>query len=152
VRTEEFPSYISKVEDYISIIIKRTRAVHSKAAAELNISVQQFVCLLMIHNLGKVKMSDLADYLALSYASTTNLVNKLVSANLVVRYDLPDDRRVVIIDLSEKGKEIITKGKNEHSEKISNICRKISKEDLDTMLKGLKIFFDVWIENKEPNT
>jgi len=148
-KSDCFSSYINEVESYIEKILRRTKEIHLKYASELNITVPQFMCMLMIYNLGKIKMSDLADFLSLSYASTTNLVNKLVQANLVVRYDLPDDRRVVIIDLSDKGREIITKGKKEHFARIENVCKKTSQEDLDTMLNGLKIFFHVWIEHKE---
>lgn len=82
---------------------------HVRASSEAGLSMPQFVCLWIMSKLIYTKMSDLANTLSLSYASATNLINRLVESGLVNRYDDPDDRRVVIVELTDKGREITNK-------------------------------------------
>jgi DNA-binding MarR family transcriptional regulator len=134
---EDYPSYVRELEHMLISLFRGMKEQHVQDAAELKLSMPQFVCLWVISRMGKFKMSDLATYLALSYASATNLINRLVDSGLVTRYDDPDDRRVVIVELSNKGKEITSLIREKHLKKLMENCEKISHEERDTMLKGL---------------
>ncbi len=148
---EEYPSYIRELEHLLISLFRSMKEQHVQDAAELKLSMPQFVCLWVISRMGKFKMSDLAIYLALSYASATNLINRLVDSGLVNRYDDPDDRRVVIVELSDKGKEITSLIRQKHLKRLMENCEKLSQDEKDSMLKGLSTLTNV-VVRKEDST
>lgn len=150
-KENEYPSFVLELEHRLISLFSIMKEQHVQDAAELKLSMPQFVCLWVISNLGKFKMSDLATYLALSYASATNLINRLVDAGLVTRYDDPDDRRVVIVELSDKGREITSSIRKRHLDKLMNNCKGLSPEVRKTMLEGIATLTEVYIRKEEVN-
>jgi len=53
-------------------------------------------------------LSDLGDYLVVTRANITGLVDGLVEDGLLLRIDHPDDRRVVLAQLTEKALTFLT--------------------------------------------
>jgi DNA-binding MarR family transcriptional regulator len=52
-------------------------------------------------------MSDIASALGVSLATATGVVDRLVERDIVLRESQPEDRRVVLCRLSEKGQKMI---------------------------------------------
>ena len=67
---------------------------------------QRKVVLLLFMN-GPSRMSDIASALDVSLATATGVVDRLVERDIVLREDHPDDRRVVLCRLSDKGENLI---------------------------------------------
>jgi DNA-binding MarR family transcriptional regulator len=64
------------------------------------------VVLLLFMN-GSTRMSDIASALGVSLATATGVVDRLVERDIVLRESQPEDRRVVLCRLSEKGQKMI---------------------------------------------
>ena len=131
---ENYPLYILEFEKTIGNFFRIMKERHVNDAASINMSMPQFFCLFVISKVGQFKMSDLADHMSLSYASATNLVNRLSDAGLVKRFDSPDDRRVVVVELSEKGKELMAGIRSKHLNHLTKKCENLSEEDISTMI------------------
>jgi len=140
---KKYPEYIYELEDLLTQIFRNLKENHVKDAFNVNLSMPQFICLFIISKIGKMKMSDLASYLSLSYASATNLINRLVESNLVNRYDDPLDRRVVMVELTDKGREITDSIKEKHRETFYNNCSKLSNNQIKTLIDGLNILVKI---------
>lgn len=145
---EDYTSEFIKLEKNITNFFKEMRTRHILGAEVLSLSVPQYVCIWTISKMEKVKMSDIADILALSYASATNLINKLSDAKLINRYYDPNDRRVVYVELSEKGKELTDKLRNKHIDHFNDWYSKASKEQRDHLMNGLSILTEIWKDFK----
>ena len=63
--------------------------------------------LLMIENAGPQKMSEIARQISVTMSGATAVVDKMVKTGLVVREFDPNDRRVVLIALSDQGREVM---------------------------------------------
>lgn len=74
------------------------------AASDVEISRQEVRMVTMLGRKGISIMSDLARGLNLALSTATNTVDKLVSKDLVERTRVDEDRRIVQVALSEKGK------------------------------------------------
>lgn len=74
------------------------------AASEVEISRQEIRMVTVLGRKGTTIMSDLARALNLALSTATNTVDKLVSKDLVERTRVDEDRRIVQVALSEKGK------------------------------------------------
>lgn len=139
----KYPEYIYELEDLLTKIFRTLKENHVKDSCNVNLSMPQFICLLIISNMVTMKMSELASYLSLSYASATNLINRLVEGNLVKRYDDPLDRRVVMIELTDKGKEITNNVKDKHKESFYKNSSSLSSKEIKTLIEGLNILLKI---------
>lgn len=143
-KEESYNDFFKQFEDRMKSFHKIIKAHMSNNALKANMSLPQFTCVFILSKMGKSKMSDLADALTLSYASATNLINKLCDSGYVQRYDDPSDRRVVYVELSEKGKEITECLKKQDRDNISEKTKSYSEEDKKTLLKGLDLMIGLF--------
>ena len=73
----------------------------------LDLTMSQLKIVLLLFITGHSRMSDIASELGVSLATATGVVDRLVERNLLVRNGDPDDRRVVLCELSNDGEKII---------------------------------------------
>lgn len=82
---------------------------------------------------GTCSISETAKKLAISKPNMTPIIDKLIAEGMVNRYNDPDDRRVLRIELTEKAHEFIKKQeeiiKNNLAKKISSL----NSEDLEVL-------------------
>ncbi len=147
---DNYPSHVLELEQIIGTFFRTMKERHIHDSASVNMSMPQFFCLWVIAKCGKFKMSELAEHLALSYASATNLINRLSDAGLVNRYDDPTDRRVVVVELSPKGKELTDGIRKGHLAEITEKCANLSEDEKKTMIKGFSLVVNLF-EKKEKN-
>ena len=109
VSTETMPSLLSRqLQELIAhfdVLYQRlmlTRPLN--AATEVEISRQESRVVALLGSKGSLIMSDLARSANLALSSATNTVDRLVNKEMVERTRVDEDRRVVQVALSEKGK------------------------------------------------
>ena len=73
-------------------------------------SMPQFFLLMQVYRRDHCGISDLSEQLEITNAATSQLVDKLVQADLLIRTEDPLDRRAKQVALSSKGKEFIAQG------------------------------------------
>ena len=71
-----------------------------------DLTVAQLRVLLLLHTEGPMRMSAVATHLGIAISTATGLVDKLVAKTMVMREDDPEDRRLVICRLSDKGNKL----------------------------------------------
>lgn len=148
-KDSNYPPHVLELENKLSMFFRTMKERHVQDAAQTEMSMPQFFCLWIISKCGKQRMSDLAANLALSYASATNLINRLSESGLVNRYDDPEDRRVVIVELSEKGKELTESIRKKHLQEMMQRCGTLNKEQVDIMLKGMDVLIHIVSLNRD---
>ena len=74
---------------------------------QLDLTMSQLKVVLLLFMTGSVRMSDIASALGVSLATATGVVDRLVERDIVLRESQPEDRRVVLCRLSEKGQKMI---------------------------------------------
>jgi DNA-binding MarR family transcriptional regulator len=70
----------------------------------------------------KLSIRDLAEQLQVRHHSTVGIVDQLVSRDAIVRQVAPDDRRKILLTLTEKGEEIVERLAPAHHEELSRLC------------------------------
>ena len=89
-------------------------------------------------------MSAIAKALGITVGSLTTSMNGLVKKEYVVRERSEEDRRVVMIRLTEKGERAFAQHKNFHDEMTEAVIASLDKDDIPTLtnvLQGLIKFF-----------
>lgn len=74
-------------------------------------------------------LSDLGDYLVVTRANITGLVDGLVEDGLLLRIDHPDDRRVVLAQLTEKAVSFLERFTPIHLQNIKRLTDCFSAEE-----------------------
>ena len=108
-------SLSSKSEDDLEMlkelfmVLRLTNKYYSKLCKKFNISEVQFQVLYLLHISGNnsIKMSALGDRLEMARSGVTILVDRMALVGLVKRRPDPDDRRIINITVTEKGKEVM---------------------------------------------
>ena len=74
-----------------------------------DLTMPRFLVLWHISKFQPVNMSFLHNKLYMANSTLTVIVDKLVEENLVKRYRNPDDRRIVLLELTEDGDQLLCK-------------------------------------------
>ena len=94
------------------------------AAREAGITAQQHQALLAIKGFpgrDRVTVGELAERLQLRHHSTVGLVDRLVAEKLVIRAPSAEDRRQVLIQLTNRGEKILEKLAAVHRQQLQRI-------------------------------
>ena len=78
---------------------------------------------------------DLSNQLYLSASSTSQLLDRLYEQKLITRKNDSDDRRLLLINLTEKGNKFLEKMKKRHFEVIKNITQFMSVEEVKKLIE-----------------
>lgn len=96
-------------------------------------------------------MTAVARALAVTTGTLTISVNSLVKKGLVERVRSEEDRRVVLVSLSESGKQAYEYHQKFHKEMVDTVLRDLDdkeKEVLAKALSGLSDYFRQCLENE----
>ena len=75
--------------------------------SDVNVTIQQLRVMTILYNDGPRRVSLLARRLSVSTPTMTGILDRLVRQDLISRQDDPEDRRVVLNALTEKGQGLI---------------------------------------------
>ena len=87
---------------------------------------------------GSLPVNALGPKVWLTPGSISVAVDRLVKKGLVSRKDHPGDRRVRQVELTAKGRALITRGFGEHAAAMEDVTGVLSKNERLTLLRLLK--------------
>jgi DNA-binding MarR family transcriptional regulator len=109
----------------------------------LDMTMPQLKVILLLFLNGPSRMSVIASELGVSLATATGVVDRLVERNIVLREGDPEDRRVVLCRLSDKGEKLISGLWHLSRERAKELLKAIAmpqlllvKEAVETLLKA----------------
>jgi DNA-binding MarR family transcriptional regulator len=88
-------------------IIARERCSYAQRCRELSLSTAHLYLLSLLEAHGPMTMSQLAELLDVALPNATGLVDRVRERGLVDRRRDESDRRVVLVRLSDEGKEVL---------------------------------------------
>jgi DNA-binding MarR family transcriptional regulator len=87
---------------------------------------------------GPLPMSQLAEALDVSQASTTGIVDRMEQRGLIERQRDDDDRRVTRVALTERGRVVIERLGAERREKLGRLLEELTDDELEAFLVGTR--------------
>ena len=102
--TGEFPIDLTTYVFHLFTVVARHREALLEAALRpLNLNVSRHRALSSIERLAPCTMSELAEFVAVDRTTLTRTLDQLTDAGLVERATPPEDRRQVVLTLTEAG-------------------------------------------------
>lgn len=80
-------------------------------------------------------MSDLRRQLGVTARNVTQLVDGVEADGLARRTDHPTDRRATVVELTERGRELVTKGWSRHVRNVAALFDALAPEDRPVLLR-----------------
>lgn len=127
-------------------------AARSLADVEDAVTVTQFRALVVLSTHGPVNLNGLAELLDVNASSALRLTDRLLVADLVVRGEHPDNRREILLELSEHGHRLVRSVTERRQREIRRIVRRMSGESAEGMVSALRAFADAAAEKTIPDS
>jgi len=144
---ESEESSIDKVIDnifYISLSVsKRLRHSFKK---KTNLSPVSYFVLHILCHYEMLSMSEIGNKLLMPKPHVTAQIDKLIAENMVERLLDPNDRRIINIKLTEKGKEDLKMISHEMSQEMRQLILPLDPQKRETMLNSSQQLRDILSE------
>lgn len=108
---------------------------------DFTITPPQFVALQWLNENNEMTVGELSSKMYLAYSTTTDLIDRLESNELVMRVKDPNDRRVVRIRKLQKGYDIIEKVIKRRQEYLQEILSGFSADEIISLDKSLQLLY-----------
>lgn len=101
----------------------------------MDLSKNDALALLHLHRAGETRMSDLADYLRAPLNTATGVVARLTRRGFVERRHSPDDKRVVVVGLTDQGRAFASQAMSDIARYGTQILGELSEHELALLLR-----------------
>jgi DNA-binding MarR family transcriptional regulator len=106
------------------------RCAGSQRLVRLGISMTHFAVLTLLRHHDAMPMHRLADLIGASMPSVTGIVDRMEERGLVERVRVPDDRRVVLVQPTRAGLDLVDEAELVRSDLIKQALGRLSEDEL----------------------
>jgi DNA-binding MarR family transcriptional regulator len=130
--------YIDKLEWLGPMLVRGLGLLSSVEALEQTFSFSQVMVLQTLHRAREMRMTELADFLGLSKANATGLIDRLVARKLVKRERSETDRRVVQVSLTPEGRHAAGKLLVTYRSGLRELMKRVPERNLGPFIDTLE--------------
>ncbi|MCZ8518127.1 MULTISPECIES: MarR family winged helix-turn-helix transcriptional regulator [Paenibacillus] len=102
---------------------------------EQGVSASQAVILEKLASEGPLKVSQIAEMLFITSGAVTSLSDKLISGGFASRTRSEEDRRVVMMEITDKGQKILESLHRHRTLVVESFFGRLPKEDVDHLTR-----------------
>lgn len=125
---------VSKIELLLRSICFDIKQKGREILADFNITPPQFNALQFLVNEGELTVSELSSRLYLAPSTITDLIDRMEKNSLVIRVRDTKDRRIVKIQVQEKGNLLINQVIAKRCDYLSGLLKNMTKEDMQKFI------------------
>lgn len=141
--------FSKRLNELMPNLIREFTKRQKNPLAKGEISLPQLLVLNFIKNKGEAIMSEISRHMATTLSAATGIVDRLVQAHLLTRQRDEEDRRLVKITLTRKGREIVESVERERFLLIKDVFGKLSEKERQSYLEILEKVYRVLREGSE---
>ena len=108
-----------------------------EAWRKLDVPLAQLKSLFIISSRGSTSVRGLAQDLGVTPANVTGIIDRLVTQGLVTRAESTQDRRLVRLQLTDRGRAKIAAIHQTHLHKLPQMLKELSPAELGCLVTGL---------------
>ena len=132
---------ISTLKIWTEIFMRRSMHNFIRYSKESGLSMSQIGALFRIHR-GTKGVSDLGDNLDITKAAASQMLERLVQQELILRTEDPHDRRSKHIVLTEKGCRTLQESMDARQEWLNDLATTFSTSEKKQIISALKILIE----------
>ena len=112
------------------------RCIGSEKLVRLGVSMTQLHVMSMLERHGDMPMSRLAEMIDVSLSNATGLVDRMEERSYIDRVRVPDDRRVVLVRLSDTGRKLLDDIELLRTEMLLTVLDRLDSNQLDGLARA----------------
>ncbi|MED1106021.1 MarR family transcriptional regulator [Bacillus paramycoides] len=147
-------THIDKIQALTFAIGKKMQTELLEQMQASGLTPPQFYILKILDHYGASRATQLAEKMYVKPSAITVMIDRLIDHGFVERYHDNNDRRVVVIELTKKGKATVEEAmaaRNEHIAKYFSQLELQEREDLLRLFEKLETIICGSLEKKEKN-
>ncbi|HEX5943072.1 MAG TPA: MarR family transcriptional regulator, partial [Anaerolineales bacterium] len=133
------PQLIQTIRHFMDFAMHHSMRERAHFAKATGLSMPQFGILMQLHYRHNCGVSDLSERFDITSAAASQLVDKLVQSGLIQRAEDPNDRRAKLLNLTDKGRDLIQQGLEGRYRWVDELAGKLSAEEREKVSEALKI-------------
>ena len=131
--------FTKSIRSWMDVFMHRSMRGWGLFAKSLGLSIPQFSVLMQLHHKGAFGMSEVSERLEVTPAAASQLVDKLVQNGYIVREEDPNDRRARLLNLTDKGRDVIRQGVEERYRWMDQLAERLTDEERAQISDALDI-------------
>lgn len=138
-RHMDFGTEVSKI---MPLLLREVTRKQMRILSKGFLAIPHIITLDLLLEKGPCKMSELARTLGLTMSAVTAIVDKMIRLKLIKRERSSEDRRVVNVNILDKGAKTIRRVSEERRDAANSIFSPLTKEDRNEYLRLLRKVYD----------
>ncbi|MBI5964800.1 MAG: AlwI family type II restriction endonuclease [Chloroflexi bacterium] len=135
----ELPEFDVKLRSFFDLFTDRSMRTWNRLAKAGGLSITQVHVLQGLYYEGSCNINYISEFLKITAAAASQLVEQLVKSDLVERTEYPENRRMKQLTLSSKGTMFIKEGIHRQHSWMEEIGQNLSEEELEQVVEMFKI-------------
>ena len=131
--------------------MREFRCAAGERLVRAGVSMTHLHLLWMLDRHGDLTMSRLAKLLDVSLSNATGLIDRMAERGLVERDRVPEDRRVVIVRISDHGRGVLREVDLIREDLIGSILARLDDAQLERVADALEVVRDAAVEVVSPD-
>jgi DNA-binding MarR family transcriptional regulator len=130
-----------KIEQQMTRLLRRVQRIHlSTADGQVHLERSSYGIMCQLADEGPQRLGALATTFGLDPSTITRQVRTLEDAGLAARVTDPSDRRAAILDLTDEGRDVLSRTREHRRARFENAMSTWSDEDRDEFARLLEQF------------
>ena len=131
-------NYVEEIDENLREINKILNRDLKREMIKLDLGLSHFYILTTLYREKVLSSGNLAKSLDVRNSTITSLVDRLVKLSLVKRRRCERDRRVVLVELTDKGKKLTEKLLTLRKERLKEIVKELPEEKVKEIYESIK--------------
>ena len=133
------PPITQPLRAWMDVFMHRSMRGWSQFAKTTGLSMPQFSILMQLHYRGNCGIGDISERFDITNAAASQLVDKLVQSGFIRREEDPHDRRAKLLNLTDKGRELIQQGIEERYRWVDQLAENLTAEESAKVIEAFNI-------------
>ena len=131
----DLKSDVDQVLEAILYLYTESRRITKELAKRADLTGPQLTVVKLLEAFGDLSLSELSDRIRAQNSTVTGIIDRMERENLVTRERSKDDRRVVYIKLTPKGRELAREIPIEPMEVFKSALETLSQQEMKDLLR-----------------
>jgi DNA-binding MarR family transcriptional regulator len=123
------PQFSEAIRSWMDVFMHRSMRGWGLFAKSTGLSMPQFSVMMQLHHRGNCAIGDISERFDITNAAASQLVDKLFQGGFIKREEDPQDRRAKMLNLTDKGKDLIQRGIEERYRWVDQLSEKLTVEE-----------------------
>lgn len=139
---------INHISELVLEIKNNCHEKDKEIAKKFGITNPELSCISVFFFGDSFSVKEMAGKMCMTSGGITRIVTSLEEKEYIMREMAPNDRRGIIVSLTNKGKKLITDLQNASSEFFKSVLADLSTAQQDSLISNLNILANAWKKNE----